>query len=70
MGMNAPSKGLGRGLQSLLNPQQRSLYRTGALPMSAIRQGSHQPRTQIHDQPLGCGVDQAGGGIVQPIVVR
>ena len=69
--MNAPSKGLGRGLQSLLNPQQRSLYRTGALPMSAIRQGSHQPRTQIHDQPLEeLAASIKASGVIHAIVVR
>ena len=69
--MNAPSKGLGRGLQSLLNPQPRSLYRAGALPLSAIRPGSHQPRSNIHEEPLDeLAASIKASGVIQPIVVR
>jgi ParB family chromosome partitioning protein len=39
--------------------------------MSAIRQGSHQPRTQIHDQPLEeLAASIKASGVIQPIVVR
>jgi ParB family chromosome partitioning protein len=69
--MNAPSKGLGRGLQSLLNPQPRSLYRAGALPLSAIRQGKHQPRSSIRAEPLDeLAASIKASGVIQPIVVR
>jgi ParB family chromosome partitioning protein len=69
--MTAPSKGLGRGLDSLLSPQPRNLYRTGALPVSAIRQGSHQPRSRIRDEPLDeLAASIKANGVIQPIVVR
>jgi ParB family chromosome partitioning protein len=69
--MTAPSKGLGRGLDSLLSAQPRNLYRTGALPVSAIRQGSHQPRRQIRDEPLEeLAASIKANGVIQPIVVR
>jgi ParB family transcriptional regulator, chromosome partitioning protein len=69
--MTAPSKGLGRGLQTLLNPQPRNLYRAGALPVSAIRQGSHQPRSHIREEPLEeLAASIKANGVIQPIVVR
>ncbi len=65
------SKGLGRGLQTLLNPQPRNLYRTGAIPIAAIRQGSLQPRTQVHDEALDeLAASIKANGVIQPIVVR
>jgi len=65
------SKGLGRGLQTLLNPQPRNLYRTGAIPIAAIRQGSLQPRTQVRDEALDeLAASIKANGVIQPIVVR
>ena len=68
--MHPPQDWVG-GCNRLLNPQQRNLYRTGALPMSAIRQGSHQPRTHIHEEPLDeLAASIKANGVIQPIVVR
>jgi len=65
------SKGLGRGLQTLLNPQPRNQYRTGAIPIAAIRQGSLQPRTQVRDEALDeLAASIKANGVIQPIVVR
>jgi len=69
--MSAPYKGLGRGLQSLLSAQPRNPYRTGAIPIAAIRPGSLQPRKSIHEEPLGeLAASIEANGVVQPIVVR
>ena len=69
--MVQPSKNLGRGLQSLLSAQPRNPYRTGAVPIAAIRPGSLQPRKAIHEEPLGeLAASIKTNGVVQPIVVR
>jgi ParB family transcriptional regulator, chromosome partitioning protein len=69
--MVAPSKGLGRGLQSLLGGQPRNPYRTGAIPIAAISPGSLQPRSQIREQPLDeLAASIKANGVIQPIVVR
>jgi ParB family chromosome partitioning protein len=58
-------------LQTLLNPQPRNLYRTGAIPIAAIRQGSLQPRTQVRDEALDeLAASIKANGVIQPIVVR
>ena len=68
---SSTSKGLGRGLQTLLNPQARPLYRTGAIPIAAIRQGSLQPRSQIRAEALEeLAASIKANGVIQPIVVR
>jgi len=71
--MTVPSKGLGRGLQSLLSPQPRQGYRsgTGAIPIGAIRRGAHQPRTELRREPLEeLTASIRANGVIQPIVVR
>jgi ParB family transcriptional regulator, chromosome partitioning protein len=71
--MSAPSKGLGRSLQSLLSPQPRQGYRTGtgAIPISAIRRGGLQPRTELRREPLEeLTASIKANGVIQPIVVR
>ncbi len=49
-----PSKGLGRGLQSLLgaNPTVSASRGGGTLPVALMQAGSSQPRREIHAQPL------------------
>jgi ParB family chromosome partitioning protein len=71
--MTAPSKGLGRSLQSLLSPQPRQGYRsgTGAIPIGAIRRGALQPRTELRREPLEeLTASIKANGVIQPIVVR
>jgi ParB family transcriptional regulator, chromosome partitioning protein len=72
--MSAPTKGLSRGLESLLSPQQpRKLYRSGvgSIPIAAIRRGSAQPRTQVRQEPLEeLAASIRTKGIIQPILVR
>ncbi|HTV95394.1 MAG TPA: ParB/RepB/Spo0J family partition protein [Steroidobacteraceae bacterium] len=72
--MSAHTKGLSRGLESLLNPQPaRGLYRSGvgAIPMAAIRRGSTQPRTQFRREALEeLAASIKSKGLIQPILVR
>jgi ParB family chromosome partitioning protein len=71
--MVAPSKGLGRGLQSLLSAQPGSLYRQGAgsLPIGAIRRGKSQPRSHIPQESLEeLAASIKASGVIQPIIVR
>jgi ParB family transcriptional regulator, chromosome partitioning protein len=71
--MSAPTKSLSRGLDSLLNPQARGLYRSGvgAIPMATIRRGSAQPRTQFKKEALEqLAASIKTKGILQPILVR
>jgi ParB family transcriptional regulator, chromosome partitioning protein len=71
--MVAPSKGLGRGLQSLLSAQPASLYRQGAgsLPIGAIRRGTSQPRSHIPPESLEeLAASIKASGVIQPIIVR
>jgi ParB family transcriptional regulator, chromosome partitioning protein len=71
--MTVTSKGLGRGLDSLLGPQPRTLYRSGAgaIPISAIRRGPLQPRSQVRKEALEeLAASIESNGVVQPIVVR
>jgi len=69
--MTAPSKGLGRGLQSLLSAQPRNAHRAGGIPVAAIRPGSLQPRKVIHEAPLEeLAASIKANGVIQPIVVR
>ena len=71
--MVAPSKGLGRGLQSLLGAQLTvSPSRGGGtLPISLMQTGSFQPRREIHQQPLEeLAASIKANGVIQAIVVR
>jgi len=69
--MVTSTKGLGRGLQSLLGAQPRNAHRTGAIPIVAIRPGSLQPRKAIHEEPLEeLAASIKSNGVIQPIVVR
>jgi ParB family chromosome partitioning protein len=72
--MSVQGKGLSRGLESLLNPQQpRGLYRSGvgSIPLAAIRRGSMQPRTQFRQEALEeLAASIKAKGVIQPILVR
>jgi ParB family chromosome partitioning protein len=71
--MVSPSKGLGRGLQSLLGAQLTvSPSRGGGtLPISLMQTGGFQPRREIHQQPLEELADSIkANGVIQAIVVR
>jgi len=71
--MVAPSKGLGRGLQSLLGAQLTvSPSRGGGtLPISLMQTGGFQPRREIHQQPLEeLAASIKANGVIQAIVVR
>jgi ParB family transcriptional regulator, chromosome partitioning protein len=71
--MAAPSKGLGRGLQSLLgaNPTVSPSRGGGTLPISLMQAGPFQPRREMHQQPLEeLAASIKGNGVIQAIVVR
>ncbi len=71
--MVAPTKGLGRGLQSLLGAQLTvSPSRGGGtLPISLMQTGAFQPRREIHRQPLEeLAASIKASGVIQAIVVR
>jgi ParB family chromosome partitioning protein len=71
--MSVQGKSLNRGLDSLLNPQPRGLYRSGvgSMPIAAIRRGSMQPRTQFRPEALEeLAASIKAKGIIQPILVR
>src|ERR1700681_492198 len=71
--MVAPSKGLGRGLQSLLgaNPTVSASRGGGTLPISLMQAGAFQPRREIHQEPLEeLAASIKANGVIQPIIVR
>jgi ParB family transcriptional regulator, chromosome partitioning protein len=71
--MAAPSKGLGRGLQSLLGADPTvSLSRGGGtLPISLMQAGAFQPRREIHQEPLEeLAASIKANGVIEPIIVR
>lgn len=71
--MVEPSKGLGRGLPSLLGAQLTvSPSRGGGtLPISLMQAGAFQPRREIHQQPLEeLAASIKSNGVIQAIVVR
>jgi ParB family chromosome partitioning protein len=71
--MVAPSKGLGRGLQSLLgaNPSVSASRGGGTLPISLMQASAFQPRREIHQQPLEeLAASIKANGVIQAIVVR
>jgi ParB family chromosome partitioning protein len=71
--MTAPSKGLGRGLRSLLGaePTVSPSRGGGTLPISLMQAGAFQPRREIHQQPLEeLAASIKANGVIQAIVVR
>jgi ParB family transcriptional regulator, chromosome partitioning protein len=71
--MVAHSKGLGRGLQSLLNaqPTVSASRGGGTLPISLMQASAFQPRRAIHQQPLEeLAASIKTSGVIEPIVVR
>jgi ParB family chromosome partitioning protein len=71
--MNAPSKGLGRGLQSLLgaSPTVSASRGGGTLPIALMQAGAFQPRREIPQQPLEeLAASIKANGVIQPIIVR
>jgi ParB family chromosome partitioning protein len=71
--MKSASKGLGRGLQSLLsaNPTVSASRGGGTLPISLMQAGAFQPRRQIHQQPLEeLAASIKANGVIEPIIVR
>lgn len=71
--MASESRGLGRGLGSLLNAQPRASASRGGgtLPLSLMQAGAFQPRREIHRQPLeDLAASIKTNGVIQPIVVR
>ncbi len=71
--MAALSKGLGRGLQSLLgaNPTVSASRGGGTLRISLMQPGAFQPRREIHQQPLEeLAASIKANGVIQAIVVR
>jgi ParB family chromosome partitioning protein len=71
--MAAPSKGLGRGLRSLLGaePTVSASRGGGTLPISLMQAGAFQPRREIHQQPLEeLAASIKASGVIQAIVVR
>jgi len=71
--MAGPSKGLGRGLQSLLGaqPTVSASRGGGTLPIALMQAGAFQPRREIHQQPLEeLAASIKANGVIEPIVVR
>jgi ParB family chromosome partitioning protein len=71
--MVAPSKGLGRGLQSLLGatPTVSASRGGGTLPIALMQPGPFQPRREIHQQPLEeLAASIKANGVIEPIIVR
>jgi ParB family chromosome partitioning protein len=71
--MVAPSKGLGRGLQSLLGatPTVSASRGGGTLPITLMQPGPFQPRREIHEQPLEeLAASIKANGVIEPIIVR
>jgi ParB family chromosome partitioning protein len=67
------SKGLGRGLQSLLsaNPTVSASRGGGTLPIALMQAGAFQPRREIHQQPLEeLAASIKANGVIEPIIVR
>jgi ParB family chromosome partitioning protein len=69
----SPSKGLGRGLGSLLgaNPTVSLSRGGGTLPVSLMQAGAFQPRHAIHQEPLEeLAASIKANGVIEPIIVR
>ncbi len=73
MTMAAPSKGLGRGLQSLMGaqPTVSASRGGGTLPISLMQAGAFQPRRAVDQQALEeLAASIKANGVIEPIVVR
>jgi len=71
--MTRESRGLGRGLESLLgaNPTVSASRGGGTLPISLMQAGSFQPRREIHAEPLAeLAASIKANGVIEPIIVR
>jgi ParB family transcriptional regulator, chromosome partitioning protein len=71
--MAEPSKGLGRGLGSLLgaNPTVSLSRGGGTLPISLMQASAFQPRREIHQEPLEeLAASIKANGVIEPIIVR
>ncbi len=71
--MTRESRGLGRGLDSLLgaNPTVSASRGGGTLPTSLMQAGSFQPRREIHAEPLEeLAASIKANGVIEPIIVR
>ena len=68
----AKLKGLGRGLDALLAPDEpQQQDRLTDLPVTALRPGRYQPRTQMNPEAIGDLADSIKAqGVIQPILVR
>jgi ParB family chromosome partitioning protein len=67
------SKGLGRGLATLLGaqPTVSASRGGGTLPLALMQAGTFQPRHAIHRQPLEeLAASIKANGVIQPIIVR
>ena len=70
--MNTPTRGLGRGLQSLLStPLPAHRVAGGRLPIAAIQPGRVQPRQHLRAESLeSLAASIREKGVIQPIIVR
>jgi len=68
----AKLKGLGRGLDALLAPDEpQQQDRLTDLPVTALRPGRYQPRTQMNPEAIADLADSIKAqGVIQPILVR
>ena len=65
-------KGLGRGLDALLSPDEPERQdRLAELPVATLRPGRYQPRTQMNPEAIADLADSIKAqGVIQPILVR
>jgi ParB family transcriptional regulator, chromosome partitioning protein len=65
-------KGLGRGLDALLAPDEPQVQdRLAELPVANLRPGRYQPRTQMNPDAIADLADSIKAqGVIQPILVR
>jgi len=65
-------KGLGRGLDALLAPDEpQAQDRLAELPVANLRPGRYQPRTQMNPDAIADLADSIKAqGVIQPILVR
>ena len=65
-------KGLGRGLDALLAPDEPAAQdRLMELPVTSLRPGRYQPRTQMNPDAIADLADSIKAqGVIQPILVR
>jgi ParB family chromosome partitioning protein len=65
-------RGLGRGLDALLSPEEPTQPdRLSELPVTALRPGRYQPRTQMNAEAIADLAESIKAqGVIQPILVR